>query len=622
MISRCLSLTFLLISTQLFAQCELGEVETNLNLYTDAWGYELYWEIVPSGNDCGDGTILSGGNDTQVGCTGGGEQDATGGNGYGSNITIQIDAFCLVEGMMYDFIFVDDWGDGGMTIEMFENGLFSHFWQGSGAGNVWTFEAGNSGLPDYDSPCGAELIEVDGESIMMNNADAIGGLNEIAPPGGNCSLFGSWCENNVTNSIWAQFIAPESGSLIISTCNEGTNFDTQFALWAGSDCSNMSDFTLISSNDDAYCGLGNYYGSTMYASCLSPGETYFIQIDGWNGATGDLELSVSSYDEAPILDAQVNSIACALNKGEQGNGSIFPYVIGTGIDFETTWSGPNDYSSTDHQIFDLSEGEYTLTVTTACGVELTESFIITQPDPIFLTFDLTVPTCPQSTDGEITVNVNGGTPEYELAWEGPDGFGSDNYFLEELLPGEYTLVLSDANGCEAQQTINLESEDAFSFDLGQDTLICIDDQLVLYGPAGNSYDWNTGSMDQFVVVDGEELGPGTFSYILTVTNPDGCTHTDAIQITVDVCSGMEEEQETLIMVWPVPAEETLFLSSHETRALQVQLLDLTGRIVLDEVIIPNNGSPTTLNVSEFPAGPYVLRTFNDTVNRSHRVVLK
>jgi hypothetical protein len=620
--SLYLTIASTLLSTFLWAQCDIGQVETSLNLYTDAWGYELYWEIVPSGNACGDGTILSGGNPDQVGCTGGGEQDATGGNGYGSNITIQIDAFCLEEGVMYDFVFVDDWGDGGMSIEMIENGLFSHFWQGSGSGNVWTFEAGNSGLPIYDSPCGAETIEIDGPSVFMNNVDAIGGFNEIAPPGGNCGLLGFWCENAVTNSVWAQFVAPESGSLVISTCNEGTVFDTQFALYSGSDCMNMSEFTLVASNDDAYCGVGNYFGSTMYASCLTPGETYFIQIDGWNGDVGDVELTVNTYTEDPSLNAQVNSIACALNKGEQGNGSIYPYVVGVGVDFESSWAGPNGFTSTDNIITNLNEGEYTVMVTNECGLELTATFTISQPNQIFLTFEVGYPACPQSTDGEISVNVTGGVPDYELAWEGPDGFGSDSYFLEGLLPGEYSLNLNDANGCEVDQTINLTSSNEFTFDLGPDTLICVDDQVVVYGPVGSTYDWNTGSENQFVIVDGSELGPGTFSFILTAMNDEGCEHTDAMLVTIDVCSGVEVEGLESIKVWPVPAEERLFIQSNVSGPSLVQIVDLTGRVVLSQQVNFIQDQPIELEVSEFATGQYFLTLSNATQKKTMKVVLR
>ena len=67
----------LLLSPVLFltrpclAQCDVGEVEVTIEITTDDYGYETYWQLVPGGNDCGEGTIFEGGNPT-MGCQSGG----------------------------------------------------------------------------------------------------------------------------------------------------------------------------------------------------------------------------------------------------------------------------------------------------------------------------------------------------------------------------------------------------------------------------------------------------------------------------------------------------------------------------------------------------------------------
>ena len=37
------------------AQCPGGQVEVYIDIQTDNWGYEVYWELVPTGNGCGNG---------------------------------------------------------------------------------------------------------------------------------------------------------------------------------------------------------------------------------------------------------------------------------------------------------------------------------------------------------------------------------------------------------------------------------------------------------------------------------------------------------------------------------------------------------------------------------------
>ena len=105
------------------AQCAAGEVAVTIDITTDTWGYETYWEMVPSGNACGTGTLFSGGN-TVVGCGGEGLQVAAGTDptAYASGTTVNLGPFCVVDGTSIDLIIVDDWGDGGNNYEVFVDG--------------------------------------------------------------------------------------------------------------------------------------------------------------------------------------------------------------------------------------------------------------------------------------------------------------------------------------------------------------------------------------------------------------------------------------------------------------------------------------------------------------------
>ncbi|QQS31095.1 MAG: T9SS type A sorting domain-containing protein [Sphingobacteriales bacterium] len=114
-------LLFFGMSTQVWAQCNTGEVEVYIQLQTDNYGYEIYWQLLPETNDCGDGTIASGGN-TAVGCDGAGNQDQEPG-GYGNNQTYTSGPFCLTEGADYHIFYADDWGDYGAKFTILINGF-------------------------------------------------------------------------------------------------------------------------------------------------------------------------------------------------------------------------------------------------------------------------------------------------------------------------------------------------------------------------------------------------------------------------------------------------------------------------------------------------------------------
>ncbi len=109
-----------IISFSGFTQCPTGEVSVELTVSTDQYGSEGYWEIVPTGNSCGNGTIASGGN-AAVGCNGAGAQNQPSG-GYGGNLHITEGPWCLPVGNEYDLIYVDDYADGGFEFEITVNG--------------------------------------------------------------------------------------------------------------------------------------------------------------------------------------------------------------------------------------------------------------------------------------------------------------------------------------------------------------------------------------------------------------------------------------------------------------------------------------------------------------------
>jgi len=137
-------MAFIGLANSTNAQCIAGEVEVFIDVTTDTWGYENYWELVPTGQACGGVTIFTGGN-TAVGCAGGGAQVATpaGPGAYPNTTTITEPqtptGFCLTIGNTYDIITVDDWGDGGTTYESLGQGFT--FVQASVANETFTFTA-------------------------------------------------------------------------------------------------------------------------------------------------------------------------------------------------------------------------------------------------------------------------------------------------------------------------------------------------------------------------------------------------------------------------------------------------------------------------------------------------
>ena len=274
------------------SQCADGELELSMNVYTDSWPAETYWEIVQGTNSCGDGTIAWGGNINYVGCTGGGEQNA----GYDENVLpansiVNVNSICLTEGEFYTLYFVDDWGDGGLWFEMFMDGGLVGFYAGSGIGNAWTFQAGASLFAAHDSPCNALELQSD-VAVEMSNVNCITQVNEIHPFSGFCSVPGFWCPDEMTNTVWAKFIVPDDGSYEVSTVLNGTILNTQIAVWVSDDCSNADSFVLITANDD-FLGESDITACTStIPTCVDQGSAAFNNVIDEMPACCDTEWDV------------------------------------------------------------------------------------------------------------------------------------------------------------------------------------------------------------------------------------------------------------------------------------------------------------------------------------------
>ena len=88
-----------------------------------------------------------------------------------------------------------------------------------------------------------------------------------------------------SQDIWFAWTADASGNVHFTTC-DSSSYDTSMALYAGS-CSNQVACNGDGSGDS---GCQSYYSAVDFN--VTQGETYFIRIGGWQGATGTGTLTI------------------------------------------------------------------------------------------------------------------------------------------------------------------------------------------------------------------------------------------------------------------------------------------------------------------------------------------
>ncbi len=185
----------------------------------------------------------------------------------------------------------------------------------------------------------------------------------------------------------------------------------------------------------------------MTATGLSAG-TYFVTITDLNGCEGTNSVTVTQPDE---LLVQMTATPASCFGDSDGN-------------ILTSFTGGNDLVSylwntaeTTADLSNLAAGEYTLTVTDQKGCTGENTVEITQPDDLQIVVDQVVAAVGSNSDGAIEISVTGGTATYSYQWFLGNVLISEEEDPSGLLAGEYTLLLTDANGCETTITIEVES---------------------------------------------------------------------------------------------------------------------------------------------------------------------
>ncbi len=180
-----------------------------------------------------------------------------------------------------------------------------------------------------------------------------------------------------------------------------------------------------SSTDSLITGLTPDFYGVIVTDAAGCADTQFVFVNSFP-CVGSIE-TVFSNPGCHLLCNGTASVAV--------NGGVGPFTY--------LWSN----GETTDMVADLCAGEYDVTITDE-GQDCTAfvSFDLVAPDSLQFTIDQIIH-FNDITAGIIEVTVNGGTIPYIYNWTGPNGFTNDGEDLSGLVPGLYTLVVTDANGC-------------------------------------------------------------------------------------------------------------------------------------------------------------------------------
>ena len=236
------------------------------------------------------------------------------------------------------------------------------------------------------------------------------------PLSANIDLFDLSC--NVSN-------AAADGQLNVNVVG-GTAPFSNFELTQG--------IALIQSNDN-----GNFQGLNSGTYTLT-----FQDVRGCEFTEDNIILS-----QPPSLDLTVQSFTDVLCNGENTGDIQLTATGGTQPFLSFNITNPINQSSNDGLFQSLSANTYTLEVEDQNGCIDQFTQVIGEPTLLQTpTFSVTDATCFGFSDGIIESFVSGGTQPYVYSWNN----GENEQDIEMLTSGNYTLVVTDDNGCTQTST--------------------------------------------------------------------------------------------------------------------------------------------------------------------------
>lgn len=198
--------------------------------------------------------------------------------------------------------------------------------------------------------------------------------------------------------------------------------------------------------------------------------------------------------------------------------------------------------------------------------------------------------------------------------------GTGSTYITPVLTSGITYYVQAGDDCPSNRVpvlANVFSQPTVF--LGNDTSFQSGSSLTLDAGGGfSSYQWSTGETTQSIAVN------STATYSVTVTDPNGCTASDDIVVTVFNGTG-NGVFNTVLSVYPNPASEFVRILIPAAKAGRgiLELTDESGRLLYSKIIYLNPGSNAEkINLRDYSSGIYTLRVRSDDSTITTRLTVE
>lgn len=314
-----------------------------------------------------------------------------------------------------------------------------------------------------------------------------------------------------------------------------------------------------------------------------------------------------------VVTPTVTESSCANNDGGislsvSGGSAPYSYVWNTG---ETT-----------QIITGKASGNYTVNITEAGGCAFSVPVRITQkPSPNVVVSPASI-SCNGLVDGSIKTYVAGGATPYTYTWSN----GATTKDISGVAPGNYTLIMTDADGCAISKTAvvgNTATLAATGSSNHPDNGTNNGEATVVVTGGTHPYNYSWSHDATFTGSSSSELASG--SYTVNVTDYNGCQ--TSVTLNIDSNVGIEDLTKagiSSLSVYPNPTQGdfTVNIELAKMSDLQLTVFDVNGKIVYQRNKDKVNSYNEQISLNNVAAGIYTLKVTTSQGVGYERVVIK
>lgn len=260
--------------------------------------------------------------------------------------------------------------------------------------------------------------------------------------------------------------------------------------------------------------------NTVTATGLTAGS-YIVIITDANGCTTSCSATITEPGLLSCSTTVLQNVTCY--GGQNGSASVT--ASGGTAPYSYSWNTVP--VQTNASATGLEAGTYGVTITDFNGCTTSCNVSITQPDELLCSTS-GVPTNCGNDDGQATVTATGGVLPYSYLWSD----GQTTATATGLASGDYTITITDLNGCTTSCFVNIGSSSSLIAIIGGTDVSCNgnSDGTAFVAVAGGeppyTYLWNTIPSQTTDTITGLIAG----TYTIVATDINGCTISKTITI--------------------------------------------------------------------------------------------